>query len=224
MRVVVGMATTAKRKSFATKAMASLSNQVDKIHLYNNDEHEHDLTDNGKFIGLTLESEPVYYFSCDDDIIYPPDYVQSTIEAIERTKGIVTYHGRELVGLDIDYYKGHNGFICLGEELEDRVLDVGGTGVSAWRTDYFNPIDICYSEDKKMGDLVFSLEAIKQGKKITGIKHSKAWLKDLEVPRKLSIGWTQMVLIAHNKRLFNKDSRQMEIANEIYTIKLNHNK
>ena len=219
MRVVVGMATTNKRKAFAEKAVNSLINHVDEIYLVNNDEEHDDLTDNAKFLGLSLEYEPCYYFTCDDDIIYPPTYVRDMIAKIEEYKCIVTHHGRMLKGLDLDYYFEHPAHICTEEELEDRIIDVAGTGVTAFSTEYFNPIDLVFSKDKKMSDLIFSLEAAKQGKKIMAVAHDENYIKDLEVPKMLTIGWTQSVLIAHNKRLFNKDSRQMEIANEIYKLK-----
>ena len=35
---------------------------------------------------------PCYYFTCDDDIIYPPDYVSKTIESIETYIDTTTIH------------------------------------------------------------------------------------------------------------------------------------
>ena len=103
MKVIVGMATTSARKEFAEIAMASLRDQVDSIILYNNDEYTNDLTDNGKFYGLNFIEEPCYYFTCDDDIIYPATYVQDMIAKIEEYGCIVTHHGRRLKGLNVEY-------------------------------------------------------------------------------------------------------------------------
>ena len=104
MKVVVGMATMPGREQLVIKAVESLKPQCDHIHVYDNGKEEVDLTDNGKFRFLELYTEPVYYFSCDDDFIYPKDYVSRSIKAIERRKSIITYHGRKLVGKNKNYY------------------------------------------------------------------------------------------------------------------------
>jgi hypothetical protein len=207
MKIIVGMATTNKRARFAETAVESLVHQADEIIVYNNSNEAHDYTDNAKFHALTLFNEPVYYFSCDDDILYPSDYVSTMVEAIERTGTIVTHHGRELLGLDRNYYRGHKGFRCLDENNTEQIIDVAGTGVTAFRTDYFNPTEIYKAKDKRMSDLVFSLEAAQQGKEITILKHTKNWLKDLRVPQGLSIHFME-----------RRNTRQNELANEIYNV------
>ena len=208
MKIVVGMATTNNRATFAERAVESLVYQADEIIVYNNSNEANDYTDNAKFHALTLFNEPVYYFSCDDDILYPADYVSTMVEAIERTGTIVTHHGRELLGLDRNYYIGHKGFRCLDENNTEQLIDVAGTGVTAFRTDYFNPLEIYKANDKRMSDLVFSLEAAKQGKQITLLKHTKGWLKDLRVPNRLSINFIE-----------RRNTRQNELANKIYNVK-----
>lgn len=208
MKIIVGMATTNERATFAETAVESLVHQADEIIVYNNSNEDTDYTDNAKFYALTLFNEPVYYFSCDDDILYPADYVSTMIEAIERTQTIVTHHGRQLLGLDRNYYRGHKGFRCLDENNTEQIIDVAGTGVTAFRTDYFNPTEIYKAPDKRMSDLVFSLEVAKQGKQITILKHTKGWLKDLHVPQGLSIHFME-----------RRNTRQTELANEIYNVK-----
>jgi hypothetical protein len=207
MKIIVGMATTNERARFAETAVESLVHQADEIIVYNNSNEAHDYTDNAKFHALTLFNEPVYYFSCDDDILYPSDYVSTMVEAIERTRTIVTHHGRELLGLDRNYYRRHKGFRCLDENNTEQIIDVAGTGVTAFRTDYFNPTEIYKAKDKRMSDLVFSLAAAQQGKQITILKHTKNWLKDLRVPQGLSIHFME-----------RRNTRQNELANEIYNV------
>ena len=209
MRVKVGMATTNARKEFAEIAMNSLRDQVDSIILYNNDEYNNDLTDNGKFYGLNFIDEPCYYFTCDDDIIYPATYVKDMIEAIEYHGCIVTHHGRRLRGLNVEYYRGHYGYRCLGFIPNDEPIDVAGTGVTAFRTDYFNPMQLSHANDKRMADCIFSLEAAKQGKDIMILSHKEGYFKDLQVPKELTI---------YNMEK-DKATRQMEIANEIFKLK-----
>jgi hypothetical protein len=207
MKIVVGMATTNKRARFAETAVESLVHQADEIIVYNNSNEANDYTDNAKFHALTLFNEPVYYFSCDDDILYPSDYVSTMVEAIERTGTIVTHHGRELLGKDRNYYREHKGFRCFDKNNTEQIIDVAGTGVTAFRTDYFNPTEIYKATDKRMSDLVFSLEAAQQSKQITILKHTKNWLKDLRVPQGLSINFME-----------RRNTRQNELANEIYNV------
>ncbi len=176
MRVIVGMATMPARENNVNAALESLRNQVDEIRLYDNGKESIDLTDNGKFRFLSDYDEPVYYFSCDDDLVYPRDYVAKSIVAIEKYNCIITYHGRYLLGKNRNYYRGHRVYRCLGSVKEDYEIDVAGTGVTAFRTDYFNPVELYKSEYKKMSDVVFSLEAAKHGKKIMLINHSVNWI------------------------------------------------
>lgn len=210
MRIVVGIATTGDRPNELKHTLESLNEQTfkaDLIHVHDNSK-EIDYTDNAKFIILKHLPDEVYFFSCDDDILYPEDYIEKTIEAIDKHKTIVTYHGRNLRGKGLNYYHDHSAFRCDQSFIETKKIDVCGTGVTAFRTDYFNPKDIYKAEDKCMSDLVFSLEAIKQGKEITHIGHYGNWI----IPQ-INTGST-----IYDR--FNKDcSRQNEIADEIITLK-----
>lgn len=206
---VAGMATIIGRDEECSMALRSLVNQVDRIELHRNLGYGEGLTDNGKFKILETINEPCYVFLCDDDILYPHDYIEKTIEAIDKHGCIVSYHGRQLRGLNRDYYRKHKGFGCFRDEIEECELDVCGTGVTAFHTDYFFPKGLHLAKDKLMSDLVFSLEAAKQGKKIMHIPHKLGWLKDLRAKSELSIYYNE------NK----KADRQKEIANEIFLIK-----
>jgi len=209
MRVIVGIATTGTRHESLVKTYASLKEQVDTIWVYDNSQESIDYTDNGKFYFLDEYEEPVYYFSCDDDIIYPPNYIEKTIEAIEEHKCIVSYHGRILRGLGLSYYTKHTALSCLQSFVQTKEIDVVGTGVTAFRTDYFFPTDIYKAKDKCMSDLVFSLEATKQGKKLMHIGHLSGWIEAIEQPKGTTI----------YENHWNNDKRQTQIADEIYKLK-----
>lgn len=182
MKIVAGIATMKGRELTLKRTIESLYKQVDNIHVYNNEIEPINLTDNGKFHALQLYNEPIYFFSCDDDLIYPHDYVSKTIEAIEKHECIVSYHGRKLIGLNRNYYKGHKSFACLGNFPQTVEIDVPGTGVTAFRTDYFNPTELYKSEFKKMSDLVFAHEAAVQDKKIMHIGHKGGWIVNQPIP------------------------------------------
>jgi hypothetical protein len=209
MRVVVGMATFAGREKALEKALDSLDSQVDAIHLYDNEVNK-DLKDNGKFYGLLKEKEPCYYFTCDDDLVYPPDYVEKTIQAIEKHKAIITYHGRVLKGKNLPYYSGHEWYSCLGSVRAEKYIDVCGTGVSAFRTDMFNPKMLAHDIRQKMSDLIFSLRAAEERKKIVIMPHRARWINHSEIDHSKSIFTTMQ----------GKQTRLIEVANKIYD--LNH--
>jgi hypothetical protein len=208
LKIVVGMATFAGREKAVERAMNSLVNQVDEIILYDNEKNPN-LYDNGKFYGLKLQRKPCYYFTADDDLIYPSNFVQTMIEAIEKHKTIVTHHGRKLQTLDVSYYRGHKSFRCLDYNNFECLIDVPGTGVTAFRTDYFNPKELYKAKDVKMSDIIFGLEAKKQGKKITVLKHSSNWIKQIPIDHSKSIHTME----------HTKEQRQIELANEIIRLK-----
>lgn len=208
MKVVAGMATFARRDR--VQAIASMQCQVDRLHLYDNAVEPFDLTDLGKFHGLKCFDKPVYYFSCDDDIIYPPDYVAKMIKWIEHFDGnsIVTSHGRKLKGPGRHYYNDHQQFNCKSFVNGVHRIDVAGTGVTAFRTDKFNPVEVLSSSDRRMADLVFSLEAARAGFPIHVVPHRSGYFKTLNVPQHLTC--------------FGMESknpvRQGELADQIYEL------
>lgn len=177
LKVIVGIATTGDRPEQLSKTVESLKNQAE-VKVYNNSWND-DLTDFGKF----YFTEPnCYYFSCDDDIIYPPDYIETTIKWIEELKCIVSWHGRKLYPNATKYYGyPHTEEIRYFQETtEVKELNVPGTGVTAFRTDYFNP-EIWNSKYKRCSDLVFGLEACKQNKKILSPPKKHLWIAGQDV-------------------------------------------
>lgn len=210
MKVVAGIATHGDRGEYLKNTIRSLGPQTDEIWVYDNN-FRNDITDKGKFIGLQRVTEPVYYFSCDDDLIYPEDYVERTIEQIETLGCIVCYHGRKLRGRDLNYYSGHYGFPFNKSLSRHSVIDVAGTGVTAFRTDYFNPVDILESPYQRMSDVVFSLQAAREGKRIMVLPHDGDWIVQQDVPKEETI-------------MFNEKDRceiQIELANEIFELTKN---
>lgn len=227
MKITANIATYKPRMLSLRHAVVSLYDQVDIIRICVNSHNdgdldyfnnmpkveiiipEKDLIDNGKFYSLDHIKEPEYYFTCDDDLIYPPDYVQKTMEAIETYGIIVSYHGRILRGLNRCYYFDHKNFTCLTSVTGNHKIDVCGTGVTAFDTRYFHPKNLAFAKDQKMSDIVFSMEAAKQGKAIGVIEHKHLWLKLTPV---------ELVETIHMTESATGNKRQNELANEIYTM------
>lgn len=205
---VAAIATTNDRAETLKHTLNSLVNQFDEIFVYNNDEKPVNLTDNAKFLYCDIFSEPVYYFTCDSDLIYPRDYVSTTIKLIDKHQAIISYHGRVFNPQVKTYYgEGHKEMRYFQENNEAYQLDCGGTGVMAFRTDMFCP-NIAGSEHKRMSDLVCSLEAWKQGVKIITPPKKHLWIKGQEV--KSSIFATE-----HR----GKQENQIKLMNQILRCK-----
>lgn len=183
-RIFVGMATMKGREQQLKLAIQSLTKQVDEIVLYDNSKNE-DLTDNGKFYVLEYLrknkiTENAYILLCDDDLIYPHNYVKKMIDEVKKTGNIVTCHGRILEQKAQSYYRGgHKAFGCLSTVEYSGEIDVPGTGCTAFSIEYFNPKNLHKAKVHRMSDLVFALEAKKQNKTITMMPHSRYWIRQL---------------------------------------------
>jgi len=220
MKITANIATMKGREANLYQTLESILPQFDKVRIVFNgfdklpswamDERiepifpKDDLTDNGKFYSLDPKRKE-YYFTLDDDIIYPADYVERTIEAIEKYGCIVSYHGRILNPKETTYYRGkHQFYHCARGEHKNLRLDVCGTGVTAFRTDYFCPKGLHNHEYKRMSDLVFSLEAAKQGKVIGLINKPSGWIKPQEVKQSI-----------YQSEVKTSQVKQIELMNEI---------
>lgn len=224
MKRTANLATFPARENYLKLMLQSIENQFNEIRIFANGYDEVpewmdkytvaygcDLTDNGKFYFLSTLKKPEFYFSLDDDIVYPPTYACDMITKIKEHGTIVTHHGRLLLNQNVSYYRGHKSFHCMNNNLVEGIIDVAGTGVTAFDTSYFNPKKIFESKDLKMSDLVFSLEASKQNKKITVLSHECGYLKALPIPIEQTIFGTE----------HQREERQIQIANEIFRIKNN---
>jgi len=188
LKVTANIATQPNRYQFLLEMLKSIEGQFDEIRIYLNnfryvpDELRKyttyigkDLTDNGKFFWSENDNE--FYFTLDDDIIYPPDYVKKTLPLINDR--IVTYHGRNLYGLNQPYYNNHKVYSFYNSLKKEVKLDIGGTGVMAFNTNEFKP-NLWKSPNTKMTDLLISLEASLFNKEIVCLPKESQWIKPIE--------------------------------------------
>ena len=170
------------RENMLRKTVESLRPQVDHIRVALNDyDHVPDFLSKGEFIILNNEKGDAgkfyfadklsgYLFSCDDDLIYPPNYISYMIAGVDKYRSACTLHGktydRPVFAQPICTYQ------CLCEVLSDGRVDVGGTGVMAWHSDF---LSISYDDfkSKNMADLWFSKRCKEQDVKIMCMAHQK---------------------------------------------------
>lgn len=207
MKIIAGLATFEGREKSLKDTLKSLEKQVDDIYIYDNSKLS-DIKDNGKFYGLTKISEPCYYLTCDDDIIYPSDYVEQMIKNIELHKCIITYHGK-IIG-NTDYLSDQNRFHFSVRNFENKILDVAGTAVTGFRTDYFNPKDLVKSKDYFVSDLLFAIEAKNNNKKIILANKKTNWIK-----QNMDIDFQKSISYLEEKN----QERQNEFKNKLLKLK-----
>src|SRR6185369_715852 len=191
MKVTANIATQKSRLPVLPDMLASIYDQVDEIRVHINEYDEEvahaltdwqlyrkqlfpfelklkfsgggpDMADNAKFHFLNAVTEPELYLPCDDDIIYPADYVERIKADIAKHPGhIITYHGRIILAKGLEYYHAHQCFKFFKNQELDYPVDIAGTGVCAFNTSLFKPSTIANDPRKRMSDLLFSLEAAK---------------------------------------------------------------
>ncbi len=190
--ITAGMATIAGREDSLKDAVDSLMSQgIDRLYLYFNDyepplwavdDHKiitlfgPDEGDMGKFRGI--DKIQGVFLVCDDDLIYPPDYVRTITDALERYKNtIVSFHGSIMMENWVSYYRDRAGIACLQAFPFDVCAHVLGTGVLALNT---NDIDIKWKDPenlpRNMSDVHLSAVARRKNIPLIGLAHEANWL------------------------------------------------
>lgn len=144
-----------------------------------------------------------YYFSLDDDLIYPKDYVEKYIEKIDSNKCLITSHGSDVTPKMLSYYRGKIGRShCLHDAKNDCNVDIAGSGVSGFHTSFLR---LKYSRFKhpNMADIWMSMQAHEQGVNRLAIAHRKGWITTCLPPEKETI----------YDRHRNRDSVQTKVVN-----------
>lgn len=190
--IVVGMATIPERLNTLGMVLANLHPQVDRIELALNGFTSipailssypkvratittNEKGDANKFFNVHKYTDS-YYFSCDDDILYPKDYVSTYIPYIDA--GFLTsIHGANIPREYklTSYYRGRKQMAhCLNNGNQVQV-DIVGSGVSGFHT---SKLVVDYDEFKhaNMADIWLSMQAHEQGVKRLCITHGKGWI------------------------------------------------
>ena len=224
--ITAQIASIPERENILQIAVNSLINQVDKINIMLNGHKDVPIflkqlefhTDKLNYYAMNnstgdaakffqVEKVKGYFFSCDDDIQYPPDYVRVMIAKLQQydNKIILTNHGRVMnekpvSSIYTDRKSTHHTFM---EVKEDTEVDIGGTGVMAFHTDYFKPIYKHFLR-ANMADIWIAKFAKEQGLKIIVNPHHDRWLIPLDLNPNLSSIW---------KSKYGKDKLETEIYN-----------
>ncbi len=197
---IAGVATIPSREATFRQMLASVADQVDRLHVYlsghvgylkglpNIVQHKVDgdpYGDAGKFIGLDdAYTRKGYYLTFDDDLLYPPDYVETMIDGIERyrRKEVCSFHGRSFENLPIqNYYRGATQrHYCLRDVARDEQVDVPGTGCMGFHT---SALELSMEDfpSRNMADVHMAVALRCQGVAAVCLKHADGWIKHLDI-------------------------------------------
>jgi hypothetical protein len=135
----------------------------------------------GKFLGAELHAGPCLYFCFDDDILYPPTYVDVL------TRGLQRYYMRAIVGLHGVLfqpphlsYRNHRSVQNFADKLDiDVGVDALGTGTIAFHTGRFR-FDQRQWPLVNVTDLMIAIEAVKQEVPRICIRRPLGFLRPLQ--------------------------------------------
>jgi len=196
-KIIYGMATYPPRKKCLKETVETILPQCHKLYIFLNQYKEVPEFLNQKKIRPILGSEAGnvgdvgkfwfvhkvngYYFTVDDDIIYPHNYTQQMVGAIERHKrrAVIGVHGCVLNLKNMwNYYRSRNLTNYRNGLTKDRRVHVIGTGTAAFHTD-----TITLKRDqflvKNMADIWFALEGQKQQVPFILLQRPTYWLRDV---------------------------------------------
>jgi len=225
-KIIASCASIPSRERSLKDTVNSIINQVDRLYVYLNDykkvpnflkhnkitvfrsqNESGDLGDAGKF--YPCEKVKGYFFTIDDDIIYPPDYVTTFISAIEKHKRkcVVSVHGRNFNNLPThSYYHGFSeAFSCLQSVINNHFIHICGTGVLAYHTDTIKVKPENF-EASNMADIWFSKLCQEQNIPVLCLKHNRGWITT-------SKNYDESLTIYSSCN--NKDEFQTKIINSI---------
>lgn len=201
-RVVASLCSIPSRADALEKTLRSIEKQVDYLYLYLDGyartpgfvyeldcevtvTHSRDvpnLRDNGKFYPLQNLNEDCYFFTMDDDIVYPPDYVNAMIKKLDFYEQAVAVgvHGVFLPENAERYFSGFRKSHHFKYGLEsDMLVSNLGTGTVAFHTRYFSNLSVEDFSETGMSDIYFSIFCKNHGIPMICVARPDNWLLEV---------------------------------------------
>ncbi len=196
--IIASLASIPERAGSLAQTVESLAPQVDRLHVSLNDYQavpkflaryphveptlrpDQNRGDGEKF--AAVDDAEGYVLVCDDDLIYPPDYVSKTLEGIVRhgMDRIVSHHGGTTLGWNGSAVAAsHKRHRCLDDQPDDDTnVNVVGTGVMAYHAAHV-PIYSDIFQRANMADVQMACHARLMGIRMACLSHARHWIKDI---------------------------------------------
>jgi hypothetical protein len=139
------------------------------------------LGSDGKLLGARLHGDACLYFAFDDDIFYPPAYVELLACALERHHfgAIVGFHAMRFRPPHLSYRADRGVLHFTAPFIADSPADELGSGTLAFHTGRFN-LDVTAWTHHTMTDLLLAIEAVRRGVPRFAVRRPAGFLKPLE--------------------------------------------
>lgn len=146
------------------------------------------LMEHRAFLQANNRNPEFYYLTCDDDIIYPWDYVGWMIQGIEEHNqdALCSFHGRE-----IDINKNHRipsyhkcykkRYHCGNETTAGGKIHIPGTGVGGFHSSLFPTLSIKDFKTANMADLWLGKYCNDRHIPVHCLPHKMEWIKVQDV-------------------------------------------
>lgn len=226
--IYASIASTPNRLNALIQTIHSLSHQVDKIFVYlNGYESIPNITiknvifylsekNNGAIGKFLIHNEynlggNYYWFTCDDDIVYPKDYVDFNIK-IHKYGTLQSSHGKIYSSFPIkNYANPDKRYHFVSNVINNNTITIGGTGVMMLPSHIMNSIPIIYEDSiKNSVDIWISSWAYNNNIEILQVPHEENWLISQNIDYSNSI---------YNNDLKNKHKNATNLANKLFKIK-----
>ncbi len=139
-----------------------------------------DLHCSSRFLCLRDLAVPTVVVPVDDDIGYPPDYVDRLVGALEQVEGkaVVGVHGRVFMPPHRSYVHDATAFQFAQELVQSRRVHEVGVGTSAFVSDRLD-LDPRGWDRTDMDDIVVAMEAQRRGLPRIIVARQANWMKVL---------------------------------------------
>jgi hypothetical protein len=145
--------------------------------------HGNSLQDGSRFINA--HAKPGYCLVCDDDIIYPPDFVETMVNWHTAVGGFITVMGKVLKPRPLQsYYKGWAQNFRTFDKIDQlQRVDIPGCCGIMWHTK--EVLLSHYDMEIPNSDVVVGVHAMQRNIPCHVIPHAADWLTNLmpELPK-----------------------------------------
>ncbi|PAU73002.1 glycosyltransferase [Vreelandella alkaliphila] len=207
-QVFVGIASIPQRVNCLEQTVQSLISQVDKIGVFldkysvvpeflkNNEKITYKMSsdfpaeigDAGKF--YWVDNHEGFYFTCDDDLIYPENYIERITKKIQffDYPVVVGWHGSVILEPFANYYdKDSRRVFSFGAPRPyDTPVHILGTGCMGFHTSHIN---VSFSDFKtpNMADVYFAVLGQQQNIPFIVAEHKKGEIFESDASQEFSI-------------------------------------
>lgn len=223
--IVAGMASIPERQGALITALFSLHHQVDEVALFLNGYlinpidnsvfpkvkvymYNGNMGDAGKFALMHEYKDEDYFFACDDDIIYPIDFIDKMMTSLEDNDNevIIGCHGRVVSGKVKSYYNDTVLKVHFEKENKrDERVNIAAMNSACFKIGNFR-LTLKDFPLKNMTDIFVAIKAQKMKMPVIIIKHPANWVRQNKI-----VDLKKSIYSTHK----DKDHEQTRMINSI---------